>query len=373
MNTASRVFHRPGSRYLWLLLLFPCILGLLGCAQNSVSTSRAGCSSTTTLSGAGSTFDAPFFNKLFTVYPTVPCGLTVNYYPLGSRAGAAQLLNQQADFGATDAPLTDRQLAESPNGAVLHVPVTLGVVAISYYVASVSSPLRLSGEVLANIYLGLVTTWDDPSIVQLNPGVSLPHRPIQVIHRSDGSGTTAIFTHYLAQISPAWKSRVGGGGTSVSWPTGQGEQGSEGVAERLASTEGALGYVEYSYVVSHHLSAALVQNAAGAYLSPSIAGAQAAAASFQTMPADLRFYVVNAKGSAAYPITGYSWVIVYRHQNDAERGKALAQLLWWMIHDGQQYAGPLQYAPLPTEIVTKGEAQIRAMICGPTATPCFTK
>jgi phosphate transport system substrate-binding protein len=324
------------------------------------------------LSGAGSTFDAPLFNKLFAVYPTIPCGLTVNYYPVGSGAGAAQLLNQQADFGATDAPLTDRQLATSPNGAILHVPVMLGAVAISYHLTGLSSPLRLSGEVLANIYLGQVTAWDDPTIALLNPGMPLPHRAIQVLYRSDGSGTTAIFTHYLAAISPTWKSNVGTS-TSVTWPVGVGEQGSGGVADALTNIEGSIGYVEWSYVVQKHLSAASIQNASGVFVLPSIASAQAAAASFQTVPADLRFYVVNGSGSAAYPIAGYSWAIVYQKQNDAERGKALAQLLWWMIHDGQQYAEPLQYAPLPTAIVTKGEAQIRAMVCGPTATPCWTK
>jgi len=267
--------------------------------------------------------------------------------------------------------LTDRQLAASPNGAILHVPVTLGVVAVSYHLNGISSPLRLSGEVVANIYLGQVTAWDDPSIAQLNPGVSLPHRSIQVLHRSDGSGTTAIFTHYLAEISPAWKAKVGAGGTSVAFPKGVGAQGSQGVTDQLSSTEGSIGYVEWSYVVKQHLSAALLQNAAGTFLAPSIAGAQAAAASFQTVPTDLRFYVVNAPGAASYPIAGYSWVIVYQKQNDAERGKALAQLLWWMIHDGQQYAEPLEYAPLPSEIVTKGEAQIRTMTCGTASTLCF--
>jgi len=166
---------------------------------------------------------------------------------------------------------------------------------------------------------GSITSWDDTAIAQLNPGVSLPHRAITVLHRSDGSGTTAIFTHYLAAISPAWKSRVGAG-TSVSWPMGQGEKGSEGVAEALGSTEGALGYIEYSSVVSRHQAAALLQNAAGTFLGPSIAAAQAAAAAFPTIPADLRFYIVNAPGTASYPIAGYSWVIVYQQQQDAAKG-----------------------------------------------------
>lgn len=363
--------QHPGFSALVLLVLCTVVAACGSDVQSNDSARRASCPSTSQLQGTGSTFDAPIFNKLFSVYPAVPCGVTVNYYPLGSGAGIAQLLNQLVDFGATDAPLTDRQLAASPNGAILHVPVTLGAVAISYHLAEASVPLRLTGAVLAAIYLGRITYWDDAAIAQLNPGVALPHRAISVLHRSDGSGTTAIFTHYLAAVSPAWKSRVGAG-TSVTWPTGQGEKGSEGVTEALSATEGALGYVEYSYVVSHHLAAALLENAAGTFLAPSIAGAQAAATAFPTIPADLRFYIVNAPGVASYPIAGYSWVIVYRQQADAEKGRALALLLWWMIHDGQQYAQPLQYAALPAAVVSRGEAQIRAMSCGSSHTPCYT-
>lgn len=196
-----------------------------------------------------------------------------------------------------------------------------------------------------------------------------PHLAIQVLHRSDSSGTTAIFTHYLSEVSPAWKASVGAS-TTIRWPTGQGEQGSGGVADALGSTEGAIGYVEWSYVVSQHLSAALLQNQAGAYLAPSIAGAQAAAA-FPTIPADLRFYLVNAPGADAYPIAGYSWVIVYQRQSDAEKGKALASLLWWMVHQGQQYAEPLSYTPLPATMVSRDEAQIRQLTCGSTHQSCY--
>ena len=373
MNTSSQKKNRPHQAYGALLLLALCTV-VAACGsdgQSNASGHGASCPSPSQLQGAGSTFDAPLFDKLFTVYPSVPCGVTVNYYARGSGTGLAELLSQLVDFGATDAPLTDRQLAYSPNGAILHIPVTLGAVAIGYHLTEMSGPLRLTGAVLAAIYLGHITSWDDAAIAQLNPGVSLPHRTISVLHRSDGSGTTAIFTHYLAAISPAWKSKVGAG-TRVTWPTGQGEQGSEGVAEALDSTEGALGYVEYSYVVSHHLAAALLQNAAGTFLAPSIAGAQAAAVAFPTPPTDLRFYIVNAPSSASYPIAGYSWVIVYRQQADAEKGQALALLFWWMIHAGQQYAQPLQYASLPAGIVSRGEAQIRAMTCGSSHTSCYT-
>jgi phosphate transport system substrate-binding protein len=283
--------------------------------------------------------------------------------------GISMLLGQLADFGATDAPLTDRQLASSSHGTILHIPVTLGLVVISYHLDGVSVPLKLTSSILAAIYLGSITMWDDPAIGHLNPGVALPHLAIQVLHRSDGSGTTAIFTHYLASVSSEWKTRVGAS-TTVHWPVGQGEQGNGGIAEALGNTEGALSYLEWSYVVKLHLPAALLQNQAGAFLTPSIEGAQAAAASFPAIPTDLRLYIVNAPGGAAYPIAGYSWIIVYQQQSDAEKGKALASLLWWMVHQGQQYAEPLFYAPLPAAMVNRDEAQVRRLTCGSTHQLC---
>lgn len=370
MNIVSLVHRRTRWHFRSLLVIFFVACLLIGCA-GPPATNRASCPAVSSLTGEGSTFDAPLFDTLFSTYSGTPCGLSVQYYAAGSGLGISQLLNQLVDFGATDAPLTDQQLASSPNGTILHLPVTLGVVAISYHLTGVSSPLRLSGPVLASIYLGKVAYWDDPTIMQLNAGVTLPHRPIHVFHRSDGSGTTAIFTHYLAQVSPTWKRSVGSS-TKVSWPIGQGVQGSFGVTDAIGKTEGAIGYVEASYVTRLHLAAASLENRAGNYVSPSIAGAQAAAATFQTVPPDLRLYIVDAPGAQAYPIAGYSWVIVYRHQGDAEKGKALARLLWWMIHDGQKLAGPLGYAPLPANIVAKGEGQIRSMTCGTTTTACFS-
>lgn len=353
------------------LLLFPLVVFLGSCTGAPASSNSGTCSTASSLNGAGSTFDEPLFTKLFSVYSTTACGLTVNYYAVGSGTGTARLLSQLTDFAATDAPLTDKQVASSQNGAIIHVPVTLGVVAISYdLLPGVSSSLRLTGSVLAGIYMGTITWWDDAAIMQLNPGVALPHLAIQVLHRSDGSGTTAIFTHYLAEVSSTWKTRVGAS-TSVRWPTGQGAQGSGGVAEALGKTPGAIGYVEWSYVVKNHLPAALLQNQTGAYVAPSLSGAQAAAAAFPTIPADLRFYIVNAPGAEAYPIAGYSWAIVYQQQSDAEKGKALASLLWWMVHQGQQYAEPLSYAPLPASMVSRDEAQIRQLNCGSTHQPCY--
>jgi phosphate transport system substrate-binding protein len=370
MKTTSLIHRQTSRHHACFFLLLPVVLLLAGCSS-SVANNNTTCPAVTALRGAGSTFDAPLFNKLFSVYARTPCGLSVDYYATGSGTGSSQLLNQLVDFAATDAPLTDRQQGSLPNGTIVHVPVTLGAVAIIYHLTGVSSPLHLSGAVLAGIYLGHVKSWDDPAIARLNAGVVLPHRAIQVVHRSDGSGTTAIFTHYLTEVSPTWE-RVVGASTKVSWPIGQGVQGSFGVTDVIGKTEGSIGYVESSYVTNLHLSTAFIENKAGAYVSPSITGAQAAAASFQAVPADLRFYIVNARDAHAYPIAGYSWVIVYHHQ-DEEKGKALAQLLWWMIHDGQRYAEELRYAPLPANIVTKGEGQILSIRCGSSAMACFTR
>lgn len=245
-----------------------------------------------------------------------------------------------------------------------------GTEAIVYNVPGVAPGLKLSGPVLASIFHGKISTWDDPTITQLNSGVSLPHLRITVIHRSDGSGTTGILTQYLSEISPAWKAQVGAG-FIVNWPVGVGERGNGGVAIGVGNFQGSIGYVELSYALSRHLPFAVLQNAAGNFIAPSIESAQAAAASVQTIPADLRFFIANAPGANAYPIAGYSWVIVYQQQDDAPKGEALANLLWWMIHDGQRYAAALQYAPLPAMIVVKSEAQVRFMTCGSTHTSCY--
>jgi phosphate transport system substrate-binding protein len=307
---------------------------------------------------------------MFAAYKNVSCGLTVSYLGDGSGAGVNDLLQQQVDFAATDIPLTDGALARSQHGPILHIPVTLGAEAIIYHVIGVSSQLKLTGSVLADIFLGHITTWNDPAIAQLNPGVALPSLPIMVIHRADASGTTGIFTHYLAQVSPTWKTQVGAGYV-VNWPVGAGYNGNGGVADEVQSYTGSIAYVELSYALRLQLPYAVIQNAAGQYVAPSIQGAQAAAASSAaTIPADLRFYIVNAQGADDYPISGYSFVIVYQKQDDTAKGQALANLLWWMIHDGQQYAEPLHYASLPATMVTRSEAQIRAMTCG--SSSCYT-
>ncbi|WIG57395.1 MAG: phosphate ABC transporter, substrate-binding protein PstS [Ktedonobacterales bacterium] len=326
------------------------------------------CPSTNTLTGAGSTFDQPLFSKMFEQYPNVKCGAQVSYSPVGSGTGISQLLAGTVDFGATDAPMSDTQLSQSTNGPIVHIPVTLGAVAITYNLSQVpaSTQLKFTGPLIADIYLGTVKFWDDPAITQLNPGVTLPHEAIAVVHRSDGSGTTGIFTHYLSAISPTWQSQVGAANT-VNWPVGVGAKGNAGVAAQVKSTAGSIGYNELAYVLTNSIQYGVVQNAAGNYVAPSLDSAKAAAANVTQIPDDLRFYIVNAPGTDSYPISGFSWVIVYKNQKDADKGQAIANLVWWMIHDGQQYSTPLSYVPLPSTIVTKGEAQVKSLTCGSSA------
>jgi phosphate transport system substrate-binding protein len=374
MSTSSIPLHGRtpwGSLGAFFLLALSLLLVSCGQAETQDATNALGtpCPGVSALAGSGSTFDAPLFSKMFATYVHVSCGLTVSYLADGSGAGVNDLLQQNVDFAATDIPLTDGALARSQRGPILHIPVTLGSEAIVYHVIGVSSQLQLTGPVLADIFLGHITTWNDPAIAQLNPGVSLPSLPIMVIHRADASGTTGIFTHYLVQVSPTWKTQVGAGYT-VNWPVGAGYNGNGGVADEVQNYTGSIAYVELSYALRLQMPYAVIQNAAGQYVAPSIQGAQKASASVGNPPPDLRFLIVDAPGSDAYPISGYSYVIVYKQQDDIAKGQALANLLWWMIHDGQQFAEPLHYAALPDTMVTRSEAQIRAMTCG--NSPCYT-
>lgn len=347
------------------------LLSACGTTTNGTGGNSATCPQTTSLNGAGSTFDAPLFSTLFQNYANAKCNVQVNYQAVGSGAGITQLIAQTVDFGATDAPITDAQLATSPNGPILHIPVTIGAVAIGYHLKSLSATehLKFTGPVIADIYLGKVKFWDDPEITALNAGVTLPHEAITVVHRSDGSGTTGIFTQYLSAISPTWSSQVGSG-TTVNWPTGVGGAKNAGVAAAVQSTEGSIGYIELAYVLTNTIQYGVVQNQAGSYVAPSLDSAKAAANNFTNIPADLRFYIVNAPGAASYPISGYSWVVVYKNQTNADKGEAVANAVWWMTHQGQQYSTALSYVPLPPTIVTKDEAQIKAMQCGGKA--CYT-
>jgi phosphate transport system substrate-binding protein len=344
-------------------------LALVACGGAAATgVNGTSCPSATSLSGAGSTFDAPLFSKQFNAYAQATCNVQVNYQPVGSGSGINQLVSQTVDFGATDAPMTQDQMNQSKAGPIIHIPITLGAVAISYNLSqlSTSDHLKFNGATIADIWLGKVKFWDDPELTQLNPGVSLPHEAITVVHRSDGSGTTSIFTHYLAAVNPQWSSQVGAA-TTVNWPVGVGGKGNAGVAAAVKSTAGAIGYNELAYVLTNTIQYGVVLNQAGEYVAPSLDSAKAAAANFTDIPADLRFYIVNAPGSGSYPISGFSWIIVYQNQSNADKGQAVANMLWWLTHQGQQYSTGLSYVPLPSAIVTKDEAQIKSMMCGSAA------
>lgn len=301
------------------------------------------------LTGAGSTFDYPLFSKVFKDYQA-KTGVQVNYQSVGSGSGVTQLTKQTVDFGASDFPLNDEQTkaAEAAGGPVVHVPVTMGAVSVGYNLPI--DGLKLDGDTLSGIYLGAITKWNDAKIAALNPGVTLPSTPIAVVHRSDGSGTTFIFTSYLAAVSPEWKQKVGASG-SVNWPVGIGAKGSEGVSGQVTNTPGGVGYFELAYAKENNIKSAIMKNAAGKFVEPSVKGASAAGAgAASNMPADLKAVFVNAPGDTSYPIAGFSWIIVFKDQKDKVKGQELVDLLKYVVTTGQQYAEPLYYAPLPKAV-----------------------
>lgn len=304
------------------------------------------------LTGAGSSFAYPIYSKWASIYAE-KTGVKINYQSIGSSGGIRQLSDQTVDFGASDGPMTDDQMSKAKGGPILHIPTVLGAVAITYNLPDVKQPLRLTGDVLANIYLGKVTKWNDASIAGLNPGVKLPGSDIVVVHRSDGSGTSYIFTDYLATVSPAWASGPGKA-QAINWPVGLGGKGSEGVTGQVKQTPGAIGYVELSYAKENKLPVALMKNAAGQWIAPTIDGVtEAAAGASAKLPAttDFRISIVNAPGRAAYPISSFTWVLLYQNPADAKKGKQLVDFLRWAIHDGEKEAPSLDYAPLPASIV----------------------
>jgi phosphate transport system substrate-binding protein len=329
--------------------------------------SKGQLSAVTSLTGAGATFPYPLYSKMFDTYDGV-AGVRVNYNSIGSGGGIKALTDKTVDFGASDAFLTDQE--EAAMGApVLHIPTCVGAVVLSYNL-DITSTLKLDGTVLAGIFLGKVVKWNDPALSALNPGVSLPDLAITVVHRSDGSGTTSIFTSYLAAISPSWKSTVGAG-KSVSWPTGIGGKGNDGVAAMISQTKGGIGYIELVYAVQSNMPFASLKNASGTFVTPSLASSAAAAA--VSLPDDLRIVIVNSLGADAYPVSAFTWILVYKEQNYADRtleqAQALKKLLTWMLTDGQAINEGLSYAKLPAPAVTKALALVNSMTYGGTTIP----
>ncbi len=315
-------------------------------AAGAVSASAAG---SLTITGAGATFPYPLYSKWFYEYSNSHPGVNFNYQSIGSGGGIRQITAGTVDFGASDAPMTDEEMAKLP-GPILHVPTAIGAVAVVYNLAGVGSGLKIAPDVLAAVYLGKITRWNDPRIAALNPGLRLPGADIVVAERSDGSGTTDIFTNYLSTASPEWRAKVGRG-KSIRWPVGLGGKGNEGVAGLVKQTPGAIGYVELAYAEQNRMPMAALKNRDGAFVLPSIASTTAAAAgAAKTMPADFRVSLVDAPGRDAYGICGMTWLLVYRNQKDAAKGKALVSFLKWAIRDGQKISPTLDYAPLPRSV-----------------------
>jgi phosphate transport system substrate-binding protein len=321
----------------------------------------AACAGAQDLNGAGATFPYPIYSKWFSDYAR-ESGVRINYQSIGSGGGIRQLTEGTVDFGASDAPMSDAEMAKL-KAPVLHLPTVLGAVVITYNVPGVPAALKLSGPVLADIFLGKITKWNDSRIAALNSGVKLPETDILVVHRSDGSGTTYIFSDYLAAVSPSW-SKTPGRGKELRWPTGLGAKGNEGVAGQVKQMPGAIGYVELAYAKQNGLAYASMQNAAGSFVAPTIESVTAAAAgAVSKLPAntDYRISIVNAPGAGAYPISSFTYLLVYQNQPDARKGKELVDFLRWYLRAGEKSAASLDYAPLPPSMVAQLEKRIGAI------------
>ncbi|TSK06561.1 MAG: phosphate ABC transporter substrate-binding protein PstS [Geobacter sp.] len=314
----------------------------------------------TLINGAGATFPYPLYSKWFTEYAKVDKGVKFNYQSIGSGGGIKQITAQTVDFGASDKFLSDDELKAAP-GKLIHIPTVMGAVVVTYNVPGIGTGLKLNSEDVANIYLGKITMWNDPRIADDNKGVHLPAKPIIVVHRSDGSGTTSIFTDYLTGVNADWAQKVGKG-ASVKWPIGLGGKGNEGVAGQIKTTPYSIGYVELAYAFENKLPYASLKNKAGVFVEPSIKSTSAAAAAaVKHMPADYRISLVNQPGRDAYPVVGFTWLLVYEQQKDAAKGKHVVEFLNWSMTKGQKMAAPMLYAPLPENVVKMVQKTIKTI------------
>lgn len=316
------------------------------------------------LQGAGATFPAPLYTKWVSEYGKANPNARIDYQSIGSGGGIQQITARTVDFGASDAPMTDDEL-KAAKDELLHIPTALGAVVITYNLPN-NPELKFSPATIADIFLGKIKKWDDKAIKDDNPGVQLPSTDISVVHRSDSSGTTAIFTEYLSKVSPEWKEKVGAG-KQPNWPVGQGGKGNEGVMGAVKQQPNTIGYVELVYAVKTKLPAASVKNASGNFVKPTLESVTAAASeALQAMPEDLRVSITNAGGAEAYPISSYTYILVYKDQKDAAKGRALVDFLWWCLHDGQAVTKDPEYpySPLPAEIVKRAEAKLNSITSG---------
>ena len=313
----------------------------------------------TKLNAAGATFPYPIYSKWFNQYHQEHPDIEINYQSIGSGGGIRQVTAGTVDFGASDGPMSDEQLA-SAKVKIIHLPTVLGAVVPAYNIPGFKGELKFTPEVIAGIYLGKITSWNDPAIAKINPGVSLPNQGIIVVHRSDGSGTTYIFSDYLSKVSNEWRDSVGKG-TSVKWPTGLGAKGNEGVAGMVRQMEGAFGYVELIYALQNNISFGPVKNAAGSFVKASLESTTAAAASVKTMPADFRVSITNPSGKDAYPIASFTWLLVPADWKDKNKEKIIVDFLNWMLDQGQNMTADLNYAPLPDAVKQKEREAIKTI------------
>jgi phosphate transport system substrate-binding protein len=309
-----------------------------------------------TINAAGATFPNPIYQQWFSEYKKAHSDVSINYQSLGSGAGIRQLTEGTVDFGASDMPMTNEQI-KAMTVKPLHFPTVLGADVLSYNIPGVTSNLKLTPQAIAGIFLGQIKKWNDPKIASTNPGVKLPGNDIEVVHRSDGSGTTFVFTDYLSKVSPEWKSKVGAN-TSVSWPLGLGGKGNEGVSGLIKQTPNSIGYVELIFAVQQKMPYADVKNAAGTFVKASLESITAAAANSREMPEDFRVSITNAPGAPSYPISSFTWLLVPSEIKNAVKKKAITEFLAWMLTDGQKDCAALSYAPLPEPVVAKEQKQI---------------
>lgn len=311
------------------------------------------------LTGAGATFPNPIYSKWFSEFSASHPGVEINYQSVGSGAGIRQVSEKTVDFGASDGPMTDEQL-RAAKSKIIHIPTVLGAVVPIYNIASIKTPLKFAPDVIADIYLGKINKWNDPRIAKDNPGVSLPDHQILPVYRSDGSGTTYIFTDFLSKVSPEFETKIGKA-TSVKWPLGIGAKGSEGVAGIVRSSPYSFGYVELIYAAQNKIEYGQVRNAAGKWVTASVAGVTAAAANAKAMPADYRASITNAPGAESYPISSFTWLLIPAKSDDPAKGKVLVEFLNWMLDKGESEAGALDYAPLPKAVADNVRKTIKTI------------
>ena len=314
------------------------------------------------LTGAGATFPYPLYSKWFSTYAN-NTGVKINYQSIGSGGGIRQLSEETVDFGASDGPMSNDELGKAKGGPILHIPTVLGAVVITYNLPGVNTPLKLTPQAVGDIFLGRITKWNDTRLSSLNPGVTLPTSDILVVHRSDGSGTTYVFTDYLTTAVPAWKAGPGKG-KEVKWPVGLGAKGNEAVAGQVKQTPGSIGYVELAYAKQNQMPVAAIRNKAGQFIAasvPAVTAAAAAAASALPANTDFRVSIVDAPGADSYPISSFTWILVYQKQKDPVKGKKLVDFLNWALTDGEKEASSLDYAPLPGDMASNVKARLKTI------------